>query len=652
MTTLDGRTPDIAAENIEQLKKIFPDVFEEGKVNFDKLRQDLGEYVDDEKEQYDFTWNGKGRARRLSQTPSMGTLRPCETESKNWDDTQNLYIEGDNLEVLKLLQKSYHGKIKMIYIDPPYNTGGDFVYPDDFSDSIENYKKLTGQVDGEGRKISTNSEANGRYHTDWLNMMYPRLRLARNLLTEDGVIFVSIDENEIVNLRELCNEIFGEENFIAQITLLCNPKGRSQDMYIANCHEYILIFAKTSRPKGSLSIPKDCNDIAADYTLQDRNGAYRELELRNTHRDFGKFNRPNLYYPFFVSGSGEVSLNHDSNFDEAVFPIWGDGFEGCWTWGKQKASENIELLSAKKIDNIWKIYRKAYAVQDGEEVKKQVKSIWTDSDYFTEKGQKAANDLFDTKEKLFQSPKSPEMIKQTIRMGQVQNNDIVLDFFSGSATTAYSVMQLNAEDGGNRKFIMVQLPEPCAEGTEAAKAGYKNICEIGKERIRRVGEKIKAEVEEQNAQMKIGEEPKPVPDVGFKVFKLDSSNLRKWQPDYENLERSLDDIVKNYVDGRSELDVVYEIMLKMGLDLTWPLDKHSIGGKNVYVIGMGALMICLDDNITTDIADGMAALYKDLAPGTWKVVFKDNSFATDSVKVNIKEILKCAGLDEDAFTTV
>lgn len=657
MTKLDGRTPDLAEEHIEQLKQIFPDVFEEGKIDFDKLKQDLGEYVDDENERYNFTWNGKGKALRLSQTPSTGTLRPCEAESKNWDDTQNLYIEGDNLEVLKLLQKSYHGKIKMIYIDPPYNTGGDFVYPDDFSDSIDNYKKITGQVNDEGRKISTNSEANGRYHTDWLNMMYPRLRLARNLLTDDGVIFMSIDENEIINLRELCNEIFGEENFIAQITLLCNPKGRSQDMYIANCHEYILIFAKTSRPKGSLSIPKDSNDIAADYTLQDKNGAYRELELRNTHRDFGKFNRPNLYYPLFVNSNGGVSLNQDDKYNMAVFPTWSDGFEGCWTWGKQKSSENLELLSAKKVDNSWKIYRKAYAIQDGEDVKKQVKSIWTDSSFFTEKGQKAANDLFDTKEKLFQAPKSPEMIKQTIKMAQIQSGDIVFDFFSGSATTADAVMQLNAEDGGNRKFIMVQLPEPCADGTEAAKARYRNICEIGKERIRRAGEKIIQN--EENGQQSLGENNSELcimnsklPDIGFKVFKLDSSNLKKWQPDYDEFEQTLWDSVGNYVEGRSELDVVYEIMLKMGLDLTWPLDKHTIGGKNVYAIGMGALMICLDDDITTDVADGMAALYKDLAPETWKVVFKDNGFATDSAKVNVKEILKCAGLDEDAFTTV
>lgn len=253
--------------------------------------------------------------------------------------------------------------------------------------------------------------------------------------------------------------------------------------------------------------------------------------------------------------------------------------------------------------------------------------------------------------KIFSYPKPSQFVLKLLQIASGKDS-IVLDFFSGSATTAHAVMQLNAEDSGNRKFIMVQLPEPCAEDTEAAKAGYQNICEIGKERIRRAGEKIKAEVEEQNAQMKIGEEPKPVPDIGFKVFKLDSSNLRKWQPDYDNLNQGLEDIVKNYVDGRSELDVVYEIMLKMGLALTCPLDKRVIGGKNVYVIGMGALMICLDDNITTDVADGMAALYKELTPEVWKVVFKDNGFATDSAKVNVKEILKCAGLDEDAFTTV
>lgn len=524
MTKLDGKTPDLAAENIEQLRQIFPDVFEEGKIDFDKLKQVLGEYVDDEKERYNFTWNGKGKALRLAQAPTTGTLRPCEAESKNWDDTQNLYIEGDNLEVLKLLQKSYHGKIKMIYIDPPYNTGGDFIYPDDFVDSVENYKRITSQVDDEGRNTGTNTESNGRYHTDWLNMMYPRLRLARNLLKENGTIFISIDEHEVNNLKKLCNEVFGEMNFLACIANINNPKGRSDEKNFATAFEYIMVYQK--REASLIGFAPEENVIKRYNKIDDDGRRYRHIDLRKTGDSDKRSDRPNMFYYF------------------------------------------------------------------------------------------------------------------------------ILDFFSGSSTTAHAVMQINAEDGGNRKFIMVQLPEPCADGTEAANAGFENICEIGKERIRRAGEKIKAEVEEQNAQLKIDEEPRKVPDIGFKVFKLDSSNLKQWQPDYDDLETTLFDSISNYVEGRSELDVVYEIMLKMGMELTWPLETHTIGGKNAYEIGMGALMICLDDQITTEVAEGMAALYKEMAPETWRVVFKDNGFADDSAKVNIKEILKTAGLEEDAFTTV
>ena len=630
MTKLDGKTPDLAAENIEQLRQIFPDVFEEGKIDFDKLKQVLGEYVDDEKERYNFTWNGKGRALRLAQTPTTGTLRPCEAESKNWDDTQNLYIEGDNLEVLKLLQKSYHGKIKMIYIDPPYNTGGDFVYPDDFSDSIENYKQITGQVDNEGKQLGTNSEFNGRYHTDWLNMMYPRLRLARNLLCDDGVIFISIDDNESENMKKICGEIFGEGNFIAQAIW---QKRTSPDArrIISAGHEYILIFCKNIQSSGEII-------RLLPFSEKDR-AAYKNPD-----------NDPRGPW---VSTDCTAQAGHGTKnqFYELVTPVGRkivlpDSL--CWRFTKEKMQEEIEA------GRIW-------FGQDGKGVPRKKtylseragRNLWTWWPN-TEVGhtQSATQELTRLLGgKLFDFSKPIELIKRCLSLA-LDSNSIVLDFFSGSATTAHAVMQLNAEDGGNRKFIMVQLPEPCREGTEAAKAGYKNICEIGKERIRRAGEKIKAEIEEKSTQLKIGEEPKKVPDIGFKVFKLDSSNLKKWQPDYDALETTLFDSVSNYVEGRSELDVVYEIMLKMGMELTWPLETHIIASRNVYDIGMGALMICLDDHITAEVAEGMAALRQEESSEVWRVVFKDNGFESDSAKVNIKEILKRAGLEEDAFTTV
>lgn len=630
MTKLDGKTPDLAAENIAQLRQIFPDVFEEGKIDFDKLKQVLGEYVDDEKERYNFTWNGKGRALRLAQTPTTGTLRPCEAESKNWDDTQNLYIEGDNLEVLKLLQKSYQGKIKMIYIDPPYNTGGDFVYPDDFSDSIENYKQITGQVDNEGKQLGTNSEFNGRYHTDWLNMMYPRLRLARNLLCDDGVIFISIDDNESENMKKICGEIFGEGNFIAQAIW---QKRTSPDArrIISAGHEYILIFCKNIQSSGEIIrlLPFSEKDRAA-YKNPDNDPRGPWVSTDCTAQ--AGHGTKNQFYEL-VTPAGRKIVLPDSL---------------CWRFTKEKMQEEIEA------GRIW-------FGQDGKGVPRKKtylseragRNLWTWWPN-TEVGhtQSATQELTRLLGgKLFDFSKPIELIKRCLSLA-LDSNSIVLDFFSGSATTAHAVMQLNAEDGGNRKFIMVQLPEPCREGTEAAKAGYKNICEIGKERIRRAGEKIKAEIEEQSTQLKIGEEPKKVPDIGFKVFKLDSSNLKKWQPDYDALETTLFDSVSNYVEGRSELDVVYEIMLKMGMELTWPLETHIIASRNVYDIGMGALMICLDDHITAEVAEGMAALRQEESSEVWRVVFKDNGFESDSAKVNIKEILKRAGLEEDAFTTV
>ena len=631
MTKLDGKTPDLAAENIEQLRQIFPDVFEEGKIDFDKLKQVLGKYVDDEKERYNFTWNGKGKALRLAQTPTTGTLRPCEAESKNWDDTQNLYIEGDNLEVLKLLQKSYHGKIKMIYIDPPYNTGGDFVYPDDFSDSIENYKRITGQVDDEGNRLGTNSEFNGRYHTDWLNMMYPRLRLARNLLSDEGVIFISIDDGEVGNLRKVTDEIFGESNFLANIIWEKKYTIANDAQFFSDNHDHILCYCKkiSSFEIGKLPRTEEMNSA---YKNPDNHpkGPWKATPL---HAKSGSANSANFRYTFKNGVVFTPPAGTFSRYSAETLKKMDDNNE-IW-FGKDGKSipSRKTFLCDLKNDGI--VPRTIIPYSEGghnHEAVQETKDLLEDN--------------------VFNNPKPSRLLKLLLKIANTTQNSTILDFFSGSATTSDAVMQLNTEDGGNRKFIMVQLPEPCADGTEAAKAGYKNICEIGKVRIRRAGEKIKAEIEEQNAQLKLGEEPKKVPDIGFKVFKLDSSNLKQWQPDYDDLEATLFDSISNYVEGRSELDVVYEIMLKMGMELTWPLETHTIGGKNVYEIGMGALMICLDDHITTEVAEGMAALYKELAPETWRVVFKDNGFADDSAKVNIKEILKRAGLEEDAFTTV
>jgi adenine-specific DNA-methyltransferase len=598
---------------------MFPEVVTEGKVDFEKLKQVLGEYVDDSNERYNFTWNGKGRALRLSQTPSLGTLRPCKEESKNWDTTQNLYIEGDNLEVLKLLQKSYYGKIKMIYIDPPYNTGKDFVYRDDFHDSLENYKRITGQVDGNGKAISTNTETSGRYHTDWLNMMYPRLRLARNLLKDDGVIFISIDDNEAHNLRKICDEVFGEDNFVAQVIWERAYAPVNLKKHFSECHDYILCYAK------NIDL-LNCNGLPRDEKVDSR--------YRNPDNDpRGVWQSDNLTVgPAIPEKVYEIVTPNGRK----IMPPSGR----CWLYTKDKLMEMIadnRIWFGEDGGNVPRVKRFLSEVKQG----LTPMTIWK----YTEVGhsQDAAQKLkalFDGKD-YFDYPKSIDLIKRCLQL-YTERGSLVLDFFSGSATTAHAVMQLNAEDGGNRKFIMVQLPEPTEENSEAYKAGYKNICEIGIERIRRAGEKIKEEYKDKENIENL--------DIGFKVFKLDTSNIRKWQPDYDNLEQSLMDYVDNFVEGRTEFDVVYEIMLKYGLDLTYPVDEFTIAQKKVYSIGFGMLMICLDDEITTEVAKGILAKIKELSPESSRVVFKDNGFKSDSNKTNIKEILKSGGIEE--FITI
>jgi len=452
---------DLTQVNIEKIEALFPSVITEAKdetgklkkaINFELLKQILSDEVLDGDEAYEFTWVGKKASIVEAGKPIRKTLRPCKEESKDWDTTENLYIEGDNLDVLKLLQESYLGAIKMIYIDPPYNTGKDFLYRDNFTIDRDEYDDAAGVYNDDDNRLFQNNSKNGRFHSDWCSMIYSRLKLARNLLTEDGVIFISIDENEVNNLRKICDEVYGETNFIGQITILSNPKGRSQDKYIANCHDYLVVYSKKMLPKNSLSISKSDGEIESEYTLKDSEGLYRELELRNTHREFGKHNRPNLYYPIFVSSEGRISFNDEMAVNTAVYPNWEDGFEGCWTWGLDKVKSDQNLLVAKIVKGNWKIFRKAYAFNDGERPLKQLKSIWTEKKYHTEKGQGKFNELFETKNKIFQSPKSVDLIIDCIKMSQVYDG-YLLDFFSGSAATAHAALQLNAEDGGNRKWF-------------------------------------------------------------------------------------------------------------------------------------------------------------------------------------------------------
>lgn len=645
ITSLDGKTPDIAEENIQKLRQIFPDVFTEDKVDFEKLQQVLGEYVEDSNERYNFTWNGKGKALRLSQAPSLGTLRPCKEESKDWDGTQNLYIEGDNLEVLKLLQKSYYGKVKVVYIDPPYNTGNDFVYPDDFHDSLENYKRITGQVDNEGNRISTNTEESGRYHTDWLNMMYPRLRLARNLLADNGVIFISIGQNENHNLIKCCDEIYGEFNRVGIISRMMKSGGNKGQYFSPNI-EYILVYAKSLQYLEYFRESISEENASASYNNVETTGerAGEKFAIKGLCQP-GLGIRPNQRY-WIECPDGTFVIPRGVNFPSVISDgekILPSDEDTCWKWiydryKQEKEKGNIIFKPSSTATALvdengdtarWNVFNKIWLSDRIEQGRVPVDIITKWENRISSQELKGLGIPFD-----FAKP--TELIKYLISIVAFSPNDIILDFFSGSATTAHAVMKLNAEDGGNRKFICVQLPEPCDKNSEAYKAGFKNICEIGKERIRRAGEKTKDEK---------GLEAQDL-DIGFKVLKLDTSNIRKWQPDYDDLEQSLLDYIDNYVEGRTELDVVYEIMLKYGLDLTYPVDEFVIADKKVYSIGFGMLMICLDDEITTDVAKGILEKVKELAPETTRVVFKDNGFKTDSNKTNIKEILKCGGIEE------
>ena len=647
MNKMDGMSMDLLAENIAQLKMLFPEAVTEGKVDFEVLKAVLGGEIEKRQEYYKFTWNGKEAARAYARTRSMGTLRPCVEESSGKDgtpgkfDSDNLYIEGDNLEVLKLLQGPYHKRVKMIYIDPPYNTGKDFVYPDNFRDSIGNYKALTGQTDDEGKSTRANPETSGRYHTDWLNMMYPRLILARNLLTDDGVIFISIDDSEQNNLKKLCDEVFGEENFYTQIIIQSNKRGQTYKQ-ISKTHEYLLVYTRDIETEFN-ELEKDGENN--DLNLLDEIGNFNIRELRNRNPKFGRHNRPNLYYPIFVNpniidanGFSPVAVDKNEEFCVKIFPINSEGEESCWRWGKDKTRQNCslqtmscDLVAKRKANGSYNIYEKY------RKTTYKPKTIWDDVSVITEKGTVELGEL--GLSEFFDFPKPIGLLHKILQIG-TNPEDIILDFFSGSATTAHAIQQLNAEDGGNRKYIMVQLPEVCEDGTEAAKAGYSNICEIGKERIHRAAKKIK------------GEHADWIGDIGFKVFKLDTSNMLPWNPNADELEQNLFAAVDNVLEGRSTDDLLYEVMLKCNLPLTLPIEKKQCGNNIIYLVGAGALAICLDKNIPTTIAEEIVKLRDEYAPIIpMQVVFRDNGF-NDVSKTNALQILKQAGFEEKSIQTI
>lgn len=642
----DGESLSIVDANIEALKAILPDAFTEEGIDFEVLRQLLGDEVADNEEKFSLTWHGKKKARQIALTPSTGTLRPYPEESVDWERTQNLFIEGDNLEVLKLLQKSYAGKVKMIYIDPPYNTGKEFIYPDRFQDNLDTYLKYTGQKTEEGFKTTSNTEASGRYHTNWLNMIYPRLKLARTMLAEDGAIFISIDDNEKDNLKKICDEIFGEENFLTAVIIQSNKRGQTYKE-IAKCHEYVLIYYKSEEASlGEL----DKDDDALPF--EDEHGGYDLWELRNRNPKFGRHNRPNLFFPIYADpesigedGLASISLEQSERFCIEVFPRNSEGADSCWRWSKKKVqadgidADPVRVFAKQKRDGEWNVYEKSRKNTT------KAKSIWTDTAVISEQGTVEAGRL--GLGGILDFPKPLELIRRCVFLG-TSEDDIVMDFFAGSGTTAHAVMLQNAQDNGERRCISVQLPEPTFEikdGKKVAKSqnktafekGFMTIAEICKERIRRSANKISEEY------------PKFKGDLGFKVFKLDSSNIRAWNPDASDLEKTLLDHAEHLVAGRSEQDVLYELLLKRGVDLTVPIEEKEIAGKTVYSIGYGVLFACLDETIDKAeielLGQGITDWHKKLEPAAdTQVVFRDSAFADDIAKTNMAAILEQNGI--------
>ncbi|GHV31940.1 DNA methylase N-4 [Clostridia bacterium] len=604
---LEGLSLDIETAERDKLRTVFPSCFADGKLDIDKLLNLCGEYISDDFEKYEFRWKGKSEALRLAAKRSAGTLRPCRDESVDFDATKNLYIEGDNLEVLKLLQTSYYRKVKMIYIDPPYNTGNDFVYADDFADPLARYKEVTAQT------TKSNPETMGRFHTNWLNMMYPRLRLAANLLRDDGVLFISIDDNEVHNLRKLCDEVFGEENFLACIVWQKKYAATNDSKGFSTTHDYIVVYQKSEAFERNL-LPR----------TEEQNKPYKNDDGDGK----GLWRSDNLLVKSF-SQSGVYPIVNP-NTGKEFYPSEGS----CWRASKDTMkvwlAEN-RIYFGKDGTGAPQLKRYLNEVQQG-----KVPITWWG---FEEVGHndaanKEVSALFGSKTP-FDTPKPVSLIQQMLRIGS-DKDAIVIDFFSGSATTAHAVMQLNAEDGGNRRFILAQLPEVCDEKSEAAKAGYKNICEIGKERIRRAGAKIKADIPLTTAEL----------DTGFRVFKLDSSNLKLWDDSpisgddavtlftqrlYEHI-----DILK---DDRSDTDVVYEVMLKLGQDLCEPILPLDINGKTVYgVCADVKFAVCLVQHFTPEDAEALA----EYAPG--RVIFADQCFDNSTDKSNVKLTLRDKGI--------
>jgi adenine-specific DNA-methyltransferase len=623
LTALDPETksPDIVAENIEHIKALFPEAVTEGKIDFEVLKQLLGGTVEEREEKYGLNWHGKRRARQLALTPSTGTLRPCPEESVDWDTTRNLMIEGDNLEVLKLLQKSYAGKVRLIYIDPPYNTGGDFVYPDDFQDNIKNYLQITGQVDDNGNKMTSNPESSGRFHTDWLNMMYPRLRLARSLLTSDGAIFVSIDDNELSNLTALLDSIFGVENFVASFVWEKRTTRENRKVFSVN-HDYVVCYAR-EKPVFEAArclLPRsDENEERFDNPDNDPRGPWQSVSM---NAQAGPGRRKEQFYTVTTPSGRKVD------------PPSGR----CWVYTEDRFEElkaDNRVWFGEDGSNVPRL--KCFRSESDDGVVPE--TLWSAEEVgTTDTAKKAIKELFDGIE-VFDTPKPIPLLQRILQVGtQKDKEEIVLDFFGGAAPLGEAVYRQNLMDSGHRRFFVVQLPEPLPEDSPARQLGFQNLSAVAIDRLRRSAKKLKKE------------SPMFSGDLGFRVFKLASSNIRAWEPNRDDLPKTLQESIDHLKTDRTEQDILFELLLKLGLDLTVPMEEKSIAGKAVHSIGAGSLLACMAEKISAaevePLALGIVAWHKSLSPaGETTVVFRDSAFADDIAKTNLTAILQQHGLD-------
>lgn len=636
---ISGLSKDIEQTEREKLASVFPQCFVEGKLDIDKLLSLCGEYILKDFEKYEFTWKGKSQCLPLAQQRSTATLRPCPEESVNFETTQNLYIEGDNLEVLKLLQTSYFRRVKMIYIDPPYNTGNDFVYEDDFKDPLERYREVTSQT------TKSNPEAMGRFHTNWLNMMYPRLRLAANLLRDDGVIFISIDDGEQANLRKMCDEVFGEENFTGQFPWRKRTAKSDVPFGISQDYEWVLCYAKSDKFVACIE-----GGTRKYFETDDLPG--RPWRIHDLTKQTSASERPNSFFTMVNPKNGD---EYPAN-PNRTWAITKETFDKYYADGRIVFPGDYDFLNISKP--ALRYFKEDDMAKAGEKFGFMPVSTNLPNEIgMTQDGTKEITELFGNK--VFGFPKPTLLAHYFIKIATTttpNDSDIILDFFSGSATTAHAVMQLNAEDGGNRQFIMVQLPELCPESSEAFKAGYKNICEIGKERIRRAGAKMLENIESTKQNKKQTTKHKeqlslvpdsddassnsPSPDTGFKVFKLDSSNLKIWdstpfpEDDLLSISNRLHNMIDRIKPDRTDLDVVYEIMLKMGVPLTCSVSQVDISGKTAWSVGDFLLLICLSDGLTVEMIEEMA----NYAPG--QIILAENALPDDTAMSNAYYILR------------